>query len=145
LPAERTGAASGFTLIELVVVLAIIGLSLAVVLPLLGRSVPGVALGAAAEEVRAALREARLTAIGEDRAVVFRADPAGGYWLDRQYRRVAAAARLPGALRLATAGAAPIAFFPSGGSSGGQVFIDAAGGRRELAVDAVTGRASPVP
>jgi len=145
LPRDRARAAAGFTLIELVVILAIIGLSLAMVLPLLGNGAPGTALNAAVAELRAELRDARIAAIAEDRTVAFRGDPAGGYWLDRQYHRVAAAARLPGGLRVATAGSAPIAFFPSGGSSGGRVYLDGAGGRRVLTVDAVTGRAQPVP
>jgi general secretion pathway protein H len=140
LPADR---ARGFTLIELVVVLAIIGLMLGLVLPLIGRSVPGAALGTATREVRIALRNARITAITQGRAVAFQGDPAGGYWLDRRYHPLAAAAETHAGLRVA--GGAPIVFFASGGSSGGRVVIDGAAGKRELAVDAVTGRARLVP
>src|SRR5580704_5113851 len=63
--------ARGFTLIELVVVLAIIGLSLAVVIPLFGAGGRATALTAATGEIRAALRTARSTAIAEDRKVFF--------------------------------------------------------------------------
>jgi hypothetical protein len=71
--------------------------------------------------------------------VVFRGDPAGGYWLDRRHYPLSA----DGAnrLRIATAGAALISFFPSGGSSGGHVVVGSGSGRREIAVDALTGRA----
>jgi general secretion pathway protein H len=129
----------GFTLIELVVVLAIIGLSLAIAIPLLARQVSGPALNAASGEIRAALREARSTAIAEDRSVVFRGDPGGGFWLDRQHFTLPV---MSGAqpLRVATAGGAQISFFPSGGSSGGRVMLTSGSAQRQIAVDALTGR-----
>ena len=84
---------------------------------------------------------ARSAAISEGRPVAFRADPAGGYWLDRQHYPLVTAAGPTAKLRLAVADGAPIAFFPSGGSSGGRIRIEAAGGWRDIDVDAVTGRA----
>lgn len=138
----RDRRAAGFTLIELVVVLAIIGLMLGLTLPLIGRSIPGAALDAAAREIRIALRDARISAIGEGHAVTFRADPAGGYWLGRDYRPLAAAAETHAGLRVA---GAPIVFFASGGSSGGRIVIGGSAGKRELAVDPVTGRAYALP
>src|SRR5215472_4129574 len=68
---------AGFTLIELVVVLTIIGMALALAMPLLAGRAAGVSLNAAVGEIRAALRGARNTAIAEDRPVVFRGDPGG--------------------------------------------------------------------
>jgi len=130
----------GFTLIELVVVLAIIGLSLAIAIPLLARQVGGSALNAASGEIRAALREARSTAIAEDRSVIFRGDPGGGFWLDRQHFTLP----LMGGtqpLRVATTGGAQISFFPSGGSSGGRVVLTSGSAQRQIAIDALTGRA----
>jgi general secretion pathway protein H len=140
LPADRAQS-GGFTLIELAVVLAILGVVIAITVPFLaGRTQRG-ALPAATDEVRAALRAARSAAIAEGRPVAFRADPSGGYWLDRQhYPLVAAAGPTPG-LRIAVAGGARIAFYPSGGSSGGRIRIEAAGGWRDIDVDTVTGRA----
>lgn len=137
MPRDPFAKERGFTLLELVIVLAIIGMTLAMAVPLLGRHTP--ALEAAAGELRGVFRDARVTAIAEGRAVAFQGDPNGGYWLDDRHRRLDVAAEVPGGLRVATA--APIAFFPSGGSSGGRVFVDGANGRRELAVDPVTGRA----
>jgi hypothetical protein len=75
--------------------------------------------------------------------VVFRADPAGGYWLGRRYHRLAAAAETRAGLRVAAS--APIVFFATGGSSGGRVVIAGSAGKRELAVDPVTGRANVRP
>ena len=133
----------GFTLIELVVVLAIIGFSLAIALPLLAEHVTGPTLNAASGEIRAALRGARSTAIAEDRSVVFRGDPAGGYWLDRRHFSLPVM-RGEEPLRVATIGGALISFFPSGGSSGGRILVSSTSGQREIAVDALTGRADAV-
>lgn len=130
----------GFTLVELCVVLAIIGLSLAIAMPLLVRHVGGAALNAAADEIRAALRGARSTAIAEDRRVVFRGDAGGGYWLDRNHFTLPLM-RGGEPLRVTTIGGPQIAFFPSGASSGGRILVVSGGRQREIAVDALTGSA----
>src|ERR1700722_8793706 len=133
----------GFTLVELLVVLAIIGLSLAIAAPFLANHVTGASLNSAAGEIRAALRQARSTAIAEDRSVVFQGDPSGGYWLDRGHFTLPL---MSGAqpLRVATIGGARISFFASGGSSGGRILVSSGGGRREIAVDTLTGRADEI-
>ena len=144
MPGERTEP-NGFTLIELAVVLAILGLLVTMTVPFLAGKTASGALPTAANEIRSALRAARSAAIAEGRSIAFRADPAGGYWLDRQhYALMAAAGRAPG-LRIAVAGGVPIAFFPSGGSSGGRIRIVGAAGWRDIDVDAVTGRADLRP
>jgi general secretion pathway protein H len=130
---------AGFTLVELLVVLAIVGLSLAIAVPFLARHVTGATLNSAAGEIRAALRGARSTAIAEDRPVVFRGDPGGGYWLDRNHFTLPL---MSGAqpVRVATVGGGQISFFPSGGSSGGRIVVLSGTAQREIAVDALTGR-----
>lgn len=133
----------GFTLVELLVVLAIIGLSLALAVPLLGGHGGGASVNAAANQLRAALGQARSTAIVEDRTVVFQGDPGGGYWLDRHHFTLPL---MNGTqhVRVATTGGPRISFFPSGGSSGGRIVVSSEGGRREIAVDALTGRANEI-
>ena len=140
--ADRDRDHGGFTLIEIVVVLAILALAVGLVMPLFGQRGSGAQLMAAAGRVRAAMAEARATAIAEDRAVVFRGDRSGGYWVDGRHRGFDVDS---GDLRILTSGNVLIAFFPSGGSSGGHVIVQGPFSRREIAVDAVTGRALALP
>ena len=139
---ELGRTSGGFTLIELLVVIAILALMLGMTMPFVGNSLPRSALGAAVTEIRAALRNAGSQAITEGRTVVFRADPGAGYWLDRQYHRLSATRDQAAPVRVAIAGTGRISFFAWGGSSGGRVWVDGPDGRREIAVDAVTGHAA---
>ena len=135
--------AEGFTLIELLVVLAIIGIVLGLAMPMIGNR-SGVNVAGAATQIRAALRNARDTAVFESRAIAFRGEN-GGYWIDRRHYRLDGPAEAVAAIRIAVVGGARISFFPSGGSSGGSVLVSAASLRREIAVDPLTGRADLVP
>jgi general secretion pathway protein H len=139
-PRGLNGEASGFTLVELLVVLAIIGMTLALAMPLLAGRTTGASLNAAAGEIRAALRDARSTAIAEDRSVIFRGDPGGGFWLDRRHFTLPTISNVP-PLRVSVEGAAQISFYPSGGSSGGRVSLADGDSRRLITVDTLTGRA----
>jgi type II secretory pathway pseudopilin PulG len=127
----------------MIVVLAILALAIGLVVPLLGQRGSGAELNAATGRIRTAMAEARALAIAEGRPVVFRGDSAGGYWLDNRHRGVDAEAG--NRLRVLTAGNALIAFFPSGGSSGGRVVVSGPYSRREIVVDGVTGRAVASP
>ena len=134
----------GFTLVELMVVLALAGMALAVAVPLIAWHATGPGLDAATGQIRAALRTARSTAMTEDRAVVFHGDDTGGYWLDRRHFLLPA---MSGGdpMRVATVGGAQISFYPSGGSSGGRVVVASGEARREIVVDSLTGRADARP
>ena len=141
--ADPKRGCGGFTLIEMIVVLAILAVAIGLVVPLFGQRGAGAELSAAAGRVRAAMGEARATAIAEGRPIVFRGDRGGGYWLDN--RHLGFDTDAAGRLRVLTAGNALVAFFPSGGSSGGRVVVQGPYSRREIAVDAVTGRAVALP
>jgi len=130
----------GFTLVELTIVLAILALAASLAMPLLVKRAPAVSLGAATQEVRAALAAARSTAIATDRRVIFGGGD-GGYSVDGERHRFAFA----GGVAVETSARARIAFFPSGGSTGGSVVLRSAGVRREIEIDAITGRAALQP
>ncbi|MGH7090341.1 MAG: pilus assembly FimT family protein, partial [Stellaceae bacterium] len=118
LPPDRRSA--GFTLVEVMIVLAILALGAAVALPYLARRAPAAALAAAAQEVRVALATARSAAIAEDRIVTF-SGGSGGFRIDGVPHPLAPAS----AIAIETWGRAFISFFPSGASSGGRVIVHA--------------------
>ncbi len=130
----------GFTLVEVMIVLAILGVVVAIALPLLARRTPAASLASATLEVRTALAAARSAAIAQDREVSFTA-AANLYRVDGAPHRLSAA----GDLSVEVRGGARIAFFPSGRSSGGRLILRSAAAHREIAVEAITGRADLVP
>jgi len=138
--------AGGFSLLELLVVLALAALLLNLAPPLVSTALPGTELEAAARELAAGLRMARSLAVTRQREASLHLD------LERRTFRVAGSPRVHAIphrlrLRLITAeseleGArqAGIRFFPDGGSTGGRITLD--NGRRTLGVDVdwLTGR-----
>jgi general secretion pathway protein H len=144
--AATTGAA-GFTLIEMVVVLAILGFALALIVGYRPPWSRGFGIEATAAELAAQLRLGRSEAIAGNRPVSFALDVAS-----HRYRLGAAPPRpLPAQLSLElltvagerrTAIAGDIRFNPDGSSTGGRIVL--ADGRRRVAVgvDWLTGRVS---
>ena len=130
---ERNG---GFTLLELLIVLAVLSLIVGIAFPLLANRAPSAVLNGAAGEVRAALAAARSTAILENREVFF-AGGRNGYRIDGRFHPVPLARDLSVDVR----GGAFVAFFPSGTSSGGHVVLRDLASIREIDIVSITGRA----
>jgi general secretion pathway protein H len=131
----RDARSAGFTLVELMIVLAVLSLGAALALPYFAKGRERAALGGAAQTLRAALGNARAAAIAEDREVTF-AGGLDGYRIDGARQGFAAAG-----VAVEIEGGSRLSFFPSGGSSGGRVVLRDGAARRDIEVEALTGRA----
>jgi general secretion pathway protein H len=149
-PANRHNAAHhrGFTLIEMLVVLAVLGLVAIVTLPTIAGHRPGAETRAAARELAVALRNARSAAMLHARTEAFVIDTASGAFrpgvsapIQRLPRGVSLTVVTTTDDRLdATSGA--IRFFADGSSSGGGVRVTNGDRRSIVLVDWLTGRVS---
>jgi general secretion pathway protein H len=144
--------AAGFTLVELVVVMAILAIVTAFVLPSIRRGSEGLQLRSSAARVASLLREARQRAVTErrpTRAVLQPSRHAVAFGWDGSadpLHRI----ELPDRLRLeATAGGETLTFSPRGLARDARWALEAPGGRRLIVeVHGVTGRvsvAAPAP
>ncbi len=130
---------SGFTLLELLVALALALLLLGLVPPLLSAALPGVTLQSAARELAAGLRMARNLAITRQRSTALQFDLESrryrieGRSRHRSIPRGVEIELLTARSELATERRAGIRFFSDGGSTGGRVTLHR--GRRALAID----------
>jgi general secretion pathway protein H len=128
---------TGFTLIEMLVVLVILGLALAIVAGFVPRGYTTVDLATGADGLANTLRLARERAVTRHQPVTFTATADGRFYaLDSETRP------LPPALSLSMAGIPVIRFFPDGSSSGGTIWLAAGGRTRLVRVDQLTGRVS---
>ena len=127
----------GFTLIETLVVMVILGLALSIVAGFIPRGHGALELATNADGLANTLRLARSHAIASQRTILFAAIPGGhGYILD------GAARALPSTLELSMVGTSAIRFAPDGSSSGGVVVLAAGNLTRTLRIDWLTGRVS---
>lgn len=135
-----TGDQAGFTLTELLVVLAIIALLITAIPALLQSAMPGARSLAAARGLAQDLRIARGQAIAGGNATAIRFDPARQVYLLEPGDKPRT---LPNAVRFSLQGgkpAAQIGFYPDGSSTGGEVLVGDGTLRHRVAIDWLTGR-----
>ena len=131
--------AAGFTLLEMLVVMALLGLAMTLVLPRLGSGGPAVQVRGAARDLAAAARAAQLDALTRNRVVDLTVDAAGVHRDGRRLREFPTGLRLdlPGSEARSLA----LRFYPDGSSSGGAVDLALGPRRYTVAVDWLTGTA----
>lgn len=141
-PAVLRPAEQGFSLLELIVALAILSLAAAAVVPLASPSGRSIEIDVAAREVAIALRAARSAAIYGNRETVFTIDAAAGrYWSDA----APSPKDLPATISAALGGertVGSIRFFPDGSAGGGTLVLRGSERAATIRIDALTGRAS---
>lgn len=136
----------GFTLFELLVVLALLALVAVMVPAMLTRGFPATSLKAAAREVAAGLRETRGRAIGRNTEVAFTVDVdarsyrVGGKGADRTLPRALEIALYTAERELIDSGAGSIRFFADGSSTGGRVTVSYQTQSYDIVVDWLTGQ-----
>jgi type II secretion system protein H len=141
-----TPACAGFSLFELLLVLAIAGLLAAVVIPSLPGSLESARLRGCAGEVRATLTLARTLAVSESRRRIVALDLGSGeYAIEGDSRK----GLLPEGIRLAAVrlgdaaadrGVVRVRFYPDGSADEAEVSISSIGGGRfRITVDPLTG------
>lgn len=136
----------GFSLIELLVVLLLLGIVYALAGPMLDPGASGVDLKAASRQLAAGLRKARSTAIAEGREAVLTVQVEGRqfsvtgdpkvYVLPRKVDISLFTAQSE--LRAGDTGG--IRFYPDGTSTGGRITVSAGQAKQSVDVDWVTGR-----
>ncbi len=131
---------------ELLVVLALVGLLLALAVPVLSNAFPGAALRGATRDIAAALRASRSQAVTQNREVAFTLDLRSRKYAISGDPRVRT---LPAGFDLAMRSARPeaeggfvgrIYFFPDGSSTGGRITLRRGERVHNVKVDWLLGR-----
>ncbi len=150
-PLERAEKSSGFSLLELIAVLVILGLASALAAPRIQGFMEEVRIRTAARKMATLLRYARNQALSSNQVVTVAADVSGERWWIRYNERQAAErfVKLPQGIRgkvieryfsAISAARGKILFSPKGDSTGQVVEIyDNHGRKFRLAIDPVIG------
>jgi general secretion pathway protein H len=143
--ARMERGASGFTLLELLVVLGILAIATILAIPLGSQRHSISSLRGAALELAATLRATRAAAIRSNAEKTFTFDVAARqYWAEEARHRVpdqlVAEIAIPGVEQTGS-GVGLFRFYPDGTSSGGQIILRQGGVTAVVAVDWLTGNA----
>lgn len=145
MPTSRTEAQAGFTLLELLVVLVILALTATAVVSLGRTSLESARVRSFLVEAEAMFRDARTTAIETQAQTAVVIDTKGRRLTSSNGGRTL---EMPRGLSLdarvavpADGGLPAIRFFPSGGSTGGQLSFSFRGRSYDLRINWLTGRA----
>lgn len=138
----------GLTLLEILIVLALMAIVAGVVFPMLGGPVSTNELRASARQLAAGLRMARSEAVAQRRETFLAVDVAGRrFKVDRDPKEHALPSRVD--LKLFTAqndlvdeSVGSIRFFPDGGSNGGRITVASGERKFDVDIDWLTGRVS---
>jgi prepilin-type N-terminal cleavage/methylation domain-containing protein len=137
----------GYTLLELVVTLAILALAVALVAPAVGRGTRTIQARAEVARLTAMLRHAREQAITTGRRHTLVVDPAARRLLivagEDDVRETRAWAP-EFTVEAASPAALAVRFEPAGVSSGGEFYVVSAGLRYRVSVEPLTGRVKAV-
>lgn len=142
----RFPRSGGFTLLELVVVLFLLGLLYGLAAPMLRDGSTGLDMKTASRQLAAGLRKTRSIAVTEQREAVLTLDVEGRMFsLTGDPKAYSLPKRLNLALftaqsELVREKTGGIRFFPDGTSTGGRVTVSAGEARQTVDVDWVTGR-----
>ena len=139
-------SSSGVTLLELLIVIALMAIITALVVPMFGGPVSTSELRATARQLAAGLRLARSEAVSERRETFLVVDVAGKrFKVDREAREHALPSKVD--LKLFTAqndlvseNVGSIRFYPDGGSNGGRITVASGARKFDVDVDWLTGR-----
>ncbi len=135
----------GFTLVELLVVMAIAALAMSAVPPMFSSAMPGVEMKAAARRTLSSLRLARELAIRQGEDVVLVIDVEGHRLELPGHRNLSIPKRLHLQLEAADremidAQRGGIRFFPDGSSTGGRIILASGDAGYQVGVSWLTGR-----
>ncbi|MBI4690675.1 MAG: prepilin-type N-terminal cleavage/methylation domain-containing protein [Nitrospirae bacterium] len=129
---------AGFTLLELIVVIFIVGISVSIVVVFVGKAHEKAAFRETSKKIYIILKHARELALMEKTTVIFKIDEGGNsFWTERDGAVYGRVQKMPKRVHIK---GESIMFFPKGNSSGGRILIEDSKERRYyIEVDPVLG------